>query len=125
MEEYFMETSVSRIRIYGPTIPLALRKLEELTVGLTTGKYSALATKISLAKPYIGEEADFQYTWKVVPEKSDVISLVELLDSVLVDTNIKYTITTRVPEMDVLIYNFDSPEVTGVAYTFFRIFELK
>ncbi|MHA2317508.1 MAG: hypothetical protein ACXAC6_07150 [Candidatus Hodarchaeales archaeon] len=56
-----METSFSRIRIFGPNIPSALRKLEELSAGLTTGKYPALATKISLAQPYIGEEADFQF----------------------------------------------------------------
>lgn len=117
-----METSVSRIRIFGPNIPSALRKLEELSAGLTTGKYPALATKISLAQPYIGEEADFQFVWKEDPEKSDVVSLVEFLDSVLKESKTKYTITTKVPEMDALIYNFDSPEVSGVAYTFLRLF---
>ncbi len=117
-----METSVSRIRIFGPNISSALRKLEELTVGLTTGKYPALATKISLAQPYIGEEADFQFVWKGDPNKSDIIFLIELLDKVLKESKTKYTITTKVPEMDALINNFDSAEVSGVAYTFLRLF---
>lgn len=117
-----METSVSQIRLYGPGISSALRKLVELTAGLMTGKYPALGTKIAQAKPYIGEEADFQFMWKDDPVKADVISLVELLDNLFTESEAKYTITTKVPETDVLIYNFDSPEVTGVAYTFMRIY---
>ena len=117
-----METSISQIRIFGPGISLALRKLEEITVGFMTGKYPALATKIIHAKPYIGEEADFQFVWKDDPEKSDVISLIKLLDSIFKESKARYTITTKVPEIDILIYNFDSPEVTGVAYTFLRIY---
>ena len=116
-----MKASISQIRIFGPGFSLALRKLGELTVGLMTGKYPALATKITHAKPFIGEQADFQFVWKDVPEKSDVVSLIELLDNVFKESGAGYAITTKVPEADILIYNFDSPEVTGVAYTFLRI----
>ena len=117
-----METAVSQIRLYGPGISLALRKLEELIVGLMTGKYPALVSKIEHAKPYIGEEADFQFVWKDDPETSDVLSLVGLLDNLFKENEAKYTITTKVLKTDALIYNFDSPEVTGVAYTFLRIY---
>ena len=117
-----MEASISQIRIFGPGFSLALKKLGELTVGLMTGKYPALTTKIAHAKPFIGEQADFQFVWKDVPEKSDVVSLIELLDRVFKESGAGYTITTKVPEIDVLIYNFDSNQVTGVAYTFLRIY---
>jgi hypothetical protein len=117
-----MEPSVSKIQIFGPGISLALRKLEELTLGLMTGKYPALATKIAHANPFIGEEADFQFIWKKKPEKNDVYSLIELLDNLFQESEAKFTITTKVPTVDVLIYNFNSPEVTGVAFTFLRIY---
>ena len=117
-----METSVSQIRLYGPGISSALGALEELTVGLLTGKYLLLSTKIAQAKPYIGEEADFQFVWKEIPDKNDVAALVELVDDLLKENEARYTITTKVPKTNVLIYNFDSPEVTGVAYTFLRIY---
>jgi hypothetical protein len=117
-----MDTSVSQIKLYGPGIPLAFRKLEELTVGLMTGKYPNLTSKIAMAKPYIGEIADYQFVWKEYPKKNDVITLIELLDDIFKENETRYTITTKVPESDVLIYNFDSPEVTGVAYTFLRLY---
>ena len=117
-----MDTSVSQIKLYGPGIPLALRKLEELTVGLMTGKYLDLTSKIAHAKPYIGEEADYQFVWKEIPEKNDIISLIKLLDEIFIENETRYTITTKVQESDILIYNFDSPEVKGVAYTFLRIY---
>ncbi len=117
-----MEIVVSQIRIFGPGISLALRKLGELTIGLMADKYPALVTKIAHAKPYIGEEADFQFIWKNNPEKNDVVSLIELLDTVFKESKARYTITTKVPQIDTLIYNFDSPEVTGVAYTFLRLY---
>ena len=119
-----MENSASLIRLFGPGISSALRKLEELTVGLKTGKFPNLVTKIANGKPYIGEEADYQFIWKDVPKKSDIIHLIELLDEHFKENKARYTITTLLPdiEMDDLIYDFHSPNVAGVAYTLLRIY---
>jgi hypothetical protein len=48
--------------------------------------------------------------------------LIKELDAKLGVTDAKYCITTKVPDKDVLVYNFDSSEIKGVAYTFFRIY---
>ncbi len=119
-----METSVSLIRLFGPGISLAMRKLEELTIGLMTGKYPELVTKIANGKPYIGEEADYRFHWKEIPKKSELLFLIELLDDSFKDNDAKYTITTHLPETERedLIYDFHSPKVVGVAYTFLRIY---
>ncbi|MHA2174876.1 MAG: hypothetical protein ACXABI_08600 [Candidatus Hodarchaeales archaeon] len=119
-----METAASQIRLFGPGISVALRKLEELTIGLMSGKYPELVSKIMSGKPYIGEEADYQFIWKDVPKKSNILFLIELIDNFFKENDAKYTITTLLPgsETDSLIYDFNSPEVTGVAYTFLRIY---
>jgi hypothetical protein len=119
-----MENSTSLIRLFGPGISLALRKLEELTVSLKTGKYPDLTTKIANGKPYIGEEADYQFIWKEIPKKSDILNLIELVDDHFKENEAKYTITTLLPdiEMDDLIFDFHSPKVAGVAYTLLRIY---
>ncbi|PWI47189.1 hypothetical protein CEE45_12865 [Candidatus Heimdallarchaeota archaeon B3_Heim] len=116
-----MEKSMSLIKLYGPGIPFALRILEHFKAELVTGKNSEFLSKISQAHPYIGEEADYEFVWKNVPETLDILSLIEILDEKIAESEAKYSITTKVPEEDILIYNFDSPKVKGVAYTFFRI----
>ncbi len=113
---------MSLIKLYGPGIPFALRILEHFKAELVTGKNMKLVSKIAHARPYIGEEADYEFVWKNVPKTLDILSLIEILDEKLVESEAKYSITTKVPEEDILIYNFDSPKVKGVAYTFFRIY---
>ncbi len=117
-----MEISKSLIKLYGPGIPLALRILRRVKTELAKGEKSALIAKIARAHPYIGEEADYEFIWSNIPSTSDIISLIEELDTRLLETEAKFTITTKVPDKDKLIYDFNSPEITGAAYTFFRIY---
>ena len=117
-----MEVSKSLIKLYGPGIPIALRILRRIKTELGTGDSADLVSKIAQAHPYIGEEADYEFIWKNTPSTSDILLLIEELDAKLLPTEAKFTITTKVPEEDILIYNFNSPEITGAAYTFFRIY---
>ncbi|MHA1976262.1 MAG: hypothetical protein ACW98F_02645 [Candidatus Hodarchaeales archaeon] len=117
-----MEVSKSLIKLYGPGIPIALRILRRIKTELVAGKNADLLTKIAQAHPYIGEEADYEFIWKDVPNTSDILLLIEELDTKLLQTEAKFTITTKVPEEDILIYNFNSPEIKGAAYTFLRIY---
>jgi hypothetical protein len=117
-----MRKSASLVKLFGPGIPFALRILERFKAELVTGQNLKLLSKIARAHPYIGEEADYEFVWKDIPKTSDILLLIKDLDDKLGETEAKYSITTKVPEKNVLIYNFDSPEVKGVAYTFFRIY---
>jgi hypothetical protein len=117
-----MEVSKSLIKLYGPGIPAALRVLRHVRAELTKGKHSDLTGKIARAHPYIGEEADYEFIWSIIPETTDILSLIEELDEKLLSSEAKFTITTLVPEQDKLIYDFNSSEITGAAYTFFRIY---
>jgi hypothetical protein len=118
-----MDTSISRIRLFGPGIPLALKRLEEFTVELVVGKYTGLTSKITHARPYIGEEADYEYIWVGTPTTDEVFVLVQHIDKILkTNCHTKYTITTKLPNQKDLIESFESSEVSGVAFTFFRLY---
>ncbi|MFX0171316.1 MAG: hypothetical protein ACFE9L_05300 [Candidatus Hodarchaeota archaeon] len=118
-----METSISRIKLFGPGIPLAMKQLEEFTVELVAGKYSALTSAITHARHYIGEEADYEFIWAINPTTDEVFVLVQHIDEVLkINTQAKYTITTNLPNQKDLIESFESSEVSGVAFTFFRLY---
>jgi hypothetical protein len=118
-----MDTSISRIKLFGPGIPLALKRLEEFTIELVAGKYTGLNSKITYAKPYIGEEADYEYIWVGTPTTDEVFVLVQHIDKILkTNRHTKYTITTKLPNQKDLIESFESSEVSGVAFTFFRLY---
>jgi len=117
-----MDTSKSLIKLYGPEIPAALRVLRRIKAELTKEKKSDLVSKIARAHPYIGEEADYEFIWNTIPETADILSLIEELDEKLLHTGAKYTITTKIPDEDKLIYDFHSPEIKGAAYTFLRVY---
>ncbi len=115
-----MDSSVSQIKLYGPGIPTALKKLEKFASELMLGQQDV---KINLAKPFIGEKADYEFIWDGVPTTEETISFIELLDKIILECYpTKYTITTRIPECEPLIFSFDSPQVTGIAYTFLRLY---
>lgn len=118
-----METSISRIRLFGPGIPLALKRFEEFSVELVAGKYTGLTSKITHARPYIGEEADYEFIWIGTPTTDEVFVLVQHIDKILkANCKAKYTITTKLPDQKDLIESFESSEVSGVSFTFFRLY---
>lgn len=115
-----MDSSVSHVKLYGPGIPAALKQLEKLATDLMLGKCDI---KITLAKPFIGDAADYEFVWEGVPTNEETLDFIELLDKLILECHpTKYTITTLLPESDPLLTRFDSPEVTGIAYTFLRIY---
>ncbi len=115
-----MDSSVSQVKLYGPGIPAALKQLEKIASDLMLGKYD---NKITLAKPFIGDAADYEFVWEGVPTNEETLDFIELLDKLILECHpTKYTITTRIPDSDPLLSRFDSPEVTGIAYTFLRIY---
>jgi hypothetical protein len=115
-----MDSSVSQVKLYGPGIPSALKQLEKLATDLMLGKFDI---EITLAKPFIGDAADYEFVWEGVPTNEETLDFIEVLDKLILECQpTKYTITTRIPESDPLLARFDSPEVTGIAYTFLRIY---
>lgn len=120
LEVMSMDTSVSQVKLFGPGIPGALKKMEKFASELMLGQHDV---KINLAKPFIGEKADYEFVWEGVPTTEETISFIELLDKIILECHpTKYTITTRIPEREPLFFSFDSPEVTGIAYTFLRLY---
>ena len=115
-----MNTSVSQIKLYGPGIPLALKKLEQFAAKIMIGEYD---TKITVAKPFIGEKADYEFIWEGIPTIEETLSFIEQLDKLILECDpTRYTITSRKPEKEPLISSFNSSEVKGIAYTFLRLY---
>jgi hypothetical protein len=95
-----------------------LKKLEEFAAELIAGDYEKLSSKISQARTYIGEEADFQFIWEAIPTTADVLSLLVLLDKIFEsECQAKYTVTTSSPETNDIIKRLNSSKVIGEAFS--------
>jgi len=100
-----------------------LKKLEEFAAELIAGDYEKLSSKISQARTYIGEEADFQFIWEAIPTTADVLSLLVLLDKIFEsECQAKYTVTTSSPETNDIIKRLNSSKVIGEAFSFLRLY---
>jgi hypothetical protein len=100
-----------------------LKKLEEFAAELIAGEYEELSSKISQARTYIGEEADFQFIWDTTPTTADVLSLLTLLDQIFeTECQAKYTVTTSSPETNDMLKRLNSSKIMGEAFSFLRLY---
>ncbi|MHA1966528.1 MAG: hypothetical protein ACW964_01875 [Candidatus Hodarchaeales archaeon] len=72
-----MDSSVSQVKLCSPGIPAALKQLEKIATDLMLGKYDI---KITLAEPFIGDAADYEFVWEGIPTNEETLDFIELLD---------------------------------------------
>ncbi|MFW9854951.1 MAG: hypothetical protein ACFFFG_07810 [Candidatus Thorarchaeota archaeon] len=116
-----MNPSVTRVKLFGPGIPTALKRLEDLTREIRA--LSTLREKISFGRPYLGEKADYEFFWTDTATKEDILLLAHSLDQVLSqpDCRAKYSLVTYTPLRSEEADDLLASKSAGIAYTFFEI----
>lgn len=104
----------SKIKIFGPGIPDAIQILSKL------GNNGELGEKFVQSGPSIGFESDFDVLWKEDPSKEEILTLIEIIDKLLLDTKVRYSITSSTSlNIDELL---DMTTEEAKAYTLIRLY---
>ncbi|MHA1972477.1 MAG: hypothetical protein ACTSW1_05780 [Candidatus Hodarchaeales archaeon] len=103
----------SKLIILGPGLPEIISKLSNI------GNNGDLGDNFLQAGPSIGQEADFEFKWKDNPSFEETFQLVKLIDSILENTGVRYTVTSSTSRN--LIQQF-SKTGDSEAFTFLRLY---
>ena len=87
-----MTTSITKIKLFGPGIPIALQSLQKLETN------SKLRYEFKRIGPAIGEEADYKIWWETTPSFDLPLQLCKYLDEILVPCVCRYSISTTIPK---------------------------
>jgi hypothetical protein len=107
--------STTQIKLYGPGISQALKKLRSLD------ESKEWKSKILHSSIYIGETADFKIIWKEVPTAEGIFALVKHLDREFLDSTCRYTVTTSKPKMEDIFQQLSASKQHDLALSFLRL----
>ena len=104
----------SKIKIFGPGIPKAIKVLSKL------GSNGELGDNFSQSGSSIGIESDYDVLWKEEPSKEEILTLIKTIDELLLETKVKYSITSSTSlSIDNIL---DTATEEAKAYTLIRLY---